>query len=239
MPSYPASELTAEIETALPNPRPAAIDAGAADRLSGGLYARLGKRALDVAFGGALLLLALPAVVLLAACLLATSGWPPFYAARRVGKGGREFRRWKLRTMAHDADRRLAVWRSTHPELACAYEANFKLTADPRVTRLGRLLRRFSLDELPQLWNVVRGEMSLVGPRPVTAREVALYGARAPLLLAAAPGMTGRWQVSGRTGVTYPARIELELSYCDGVSLAGDLAILARTLRAVVGAGGY
>lgn len=194
-----------------------------------GFYARYGKRALDLALGVPLLLLASLVVLVLALLVLASSGWPPFYRARRVGRGGREFSMWKLRSMVRDADQALARWREENPSLAAEYAQNFKLKDDPRVTRLGRFLRRSSLDELPQLWNVVRGDMSLVGPRPIVAEELKFYRESAGEFLSLRPGMTGLWAVSGRNQVEYPQRTWFELSYCRGYSFLGDLRLLART----------
>jgi len=239
MPTNAAATTSPDLEAEAARPALTVLQAAPSLSALDGLYVRYGKRLFDLVIGGALLLVAAPVILVFAVAVVVTSGWPPFYAARRVGRHGRDFRMWKLRTMVRDAERRLEAWKETDPELASAFKANFKLAGDPRVTRFGRLLRRFSLDELPQLWNVVRGEMSLVGPRPITQREVSLYGAHAPLLLAAAPGLTGRWQVGGRNAVTYPARVVLELSYFQSISLAQDLQILARTLKAVVGAEGY
>jgi len=213
----------------------------AAPRLTSGdsrLYRRAGKRALDLALGLPFLVASIPVILMLAACVVFTSGWPPFYVATRIGQKGRAFRMWKLRTMVRDAEQLLANWRESRPELADRFARGFKLEADPRVTALGKLLRRGSLDELPQLLNVVRGDMSFVGPRPITAREVTLYGPHAATLLATRPGMTGKWQVGGRNRISYPERLNVELSYCEAVSFLADLKILFRTIKTVVSGGG-
>jgi lipopolysaccharide/colanic/teichoic acid biosynthesis glycosyltransferase len=204
----------------------------------GGVYRRLGKRALDLALGLPRLLVAAPVIAILAVAVVATSGWPAFYAGQRVGKGGRVLKMWKLRTMVRDADGLLARWQVTQPELARQFFEGYKLEADPRVTRLGRFLRRCSLDELPQLWSVVRGDMSLVGPRPITERELDLYGRQRETLLATPPGLTGRWQVGGRNAISYPERVAVELSYCRDVSLREDVSILFQTLKTVLAGGG-
>ncbi len=138
----------------------------------GGFYRRRGKRVLDLALGIPLALVALPIVVASAAAVLITSGRPIFYRATRIGRGGREFSMWKLRTMVPNAEQVLADWLERNPELAAEYQANFKLRDDPRVVPFGRFLRRTSLDELPQLLNVLRGDMSLVGPRPYFDHEL-------------------------------------------------------------------
>ena len=163
-----------------------------------------------------------------------TSRGPAFYRHERVGRSGRPIGCLKLRTMVVDADGRLAELLASDPALAEEFALTFKLKKDPRVTRLGHLLRRTSLDELPQLVNVLRGEMSLVGPRPITEEEMRRYGQYMPIVLSARPGMTGLWQVSGRNDVSYATRVALDVQYAFGQSLGGDLSILARTVRRVL-----
>ena len=197
-----------------------------------GPYLRFGKQALDRTLSILLLLLFAPLIAVAALAVLVTSGWPVFYAAERVGKDGRSFRMWKLRTMVRDADDERERWQETRPELATEFAREFKLRDDPRVTALGQLLRRSSIDELPQFWNVLRGEMSLVGPRPITAEEVRRYGAHASTLLSLRPGISGRWQTDGRNGVGYPERMWIEIEYCRSPRLMGDIKILFRTLAA-------
>ena len=197
-----------------------------------GLYLRFGKQALDRTLSILLLLLFAPLIAVAALTVLFTSGWPVFYPAERVGKDGRSFRMWKLRTMVRDAADELERWRETRPELAAEFSQEFKLRDDPRVTALGKLLRRSSIDELPQLWNVLRGEMSLVGPRPITEEEVRRYGVHASTLLSRRPGFSGRWQTDGRYGVGYPERMWMEIDYCRSSQLIGDIKILFRTLAA-------
>lgn len=197
-------------------------------------YERRGKRLLDISLGTALLIAVLPLMAAIALVVLLVSGWPVLYGAERMGRQGRPFRMWKFRTMTRNASEALQEWKTTHPELATEYEKDFKLSDDPRVTAVGRLLRKLSLDELPQLWNVIRGEMSLVGPRPVVETELANYGANAAKFLSVRPGITGRWQVNGRNAVVYPERVWVELAYCRSVTLPGDLAILARTLLTLI-----
>jgi exopolysaccharide production protein ExoY len=198
---------------------------------AGGFYRRYGKRSLDLALGVPLFVVAVALIALLALLVVATSGWPPLYSARRLGRDGREFKMWKIRTMVQDADNALEEWRITHPDLAEEYAQNFKLKDDPRVTALGRFLRRSSLDELPQLLNVLRGEMSLVGPRPYMLGELA----ESPTTLAAVssvrPGLTGAWQVSGRNGLGPEIRMRLDERYVQSCSLGIDLLYLARTVR--------
>jgi lipopolysaccharide/colanic/teichoic acid biosynthesis glycosyltransferase len=153
-----------------------------------------------------------------------------------VGRDQEIFTMWKFRSMATDADRRMAELqaRNEHDGLM------FKMRRDPRVTRVGRVLRRTSLDELPQLFNVLRGDMSLVGPRPPLPEEVASYDATALRRLRVKPGMTGLWQVSGRSDLSWDETIQLDLHYVDNWSFSSDLDVMSRTLRAVVdGRGAY
>jgi lipopolysaccharide/colanic/teichoic acid biosynthesis glycosyltransferase len=193
------------------------------------------KRAIDIVGATALLLLVLPACALLVP-LVRADGGPAFYSHPRIGRGGRAFGCLKFRTMVPDADRRLSELLETDPEARAEWETTRKLRRDPRVTRLGRFLRSSSLDELPQLLNVVRGDMSLVGPRPVTRSELAnFYGpAAAALYVTVRPGITGPWQVSGRSDSSYDRRIALDVAYIRKPSLRADLLILLRTVRAVL-----
>ncbi|MGE3909436.1 MAG: sugar transferase [Chloroflexota bacterium] len=189
------------------------------------------KRLTDVMFTGAGLLAIWPALVVIALLIKLDSPGPIFYRQQRVGKDGRLFKMFKFRSMYQDADRRQA-------ELSAANEASgpmFKMRNDPRVTRVGRLLRRTSLDEFPQLLNVLRGEMSLVGPRPPIPAEVEQYEEWQLGRLRAVPGMTGLWQVSGRSEVSFYDMVRLDLHYIRNWSLALDLEILWRTLPAVIG----
>jgi lipopolysaccharide/colanic/teichoic acid biosynthesis glycosyltransferase len=181
-----------------------------------------------------LLALAAPLILVLALLVTATSGFSPFYAATRVGKDGLPFRMWKLRTMVKDADSRLRRWRDEQTQEAIEFDRSFKLRDDPRVTRLGRILRKTSLDELPQLLNVVRGEMSLVGPRPIVVDELCQYGIDQGSLLSVRPGVTGLWQVKGRNAIDYPERTRLELEYIDRLSLLEDVRLLALTAPIVL-----
>ena len=137
---------------------------------------------------------------------------------------------WKIRTMVRTADSAMQRWVETHPELAEEYRHDFKLKDDPRVTRLGRFLRRSSIDELPQLWNVFCGQMSLVGPRPIVWDELRYYGSAAEEFLTARPGVTGAWQVNGRNRISYPARAALELDYSRSIRFSSDLRLLVKTV---------
>ena len=191
------------------------------------------KRAFDVSVVAVSAPLWGPLVLALAGLVRLTSKGAAFYGHERVGRGGRTITCLKLRTMVRDADCRLAAILESDPELAEEFARTFKLRNDPRVTRIGRFLRKTSLDELPQLINVLKGEMSLVGPRPITGGEIRRYGQYMPIVLSARPGMTGLWQVSGRNDVSYATRVALDVQYAFGQSLGKDLSILVRTLGRV------
>lgn len=186
--------------------------------------------------GAALLLVALaPLLAAIALAVKCDSPGPAIFRQRRVGQDGREFTMYKYRTMSADAER-LVDTLLEHNESEGA--VLFKIRADPRITRVGRLLRRYSLDELPQLVNVVLGEMSIVGPRPALPHEVARYDRDPRRRLAVRPGLTGLWQVSGRSDLSWEETVRLDLHYVDNWSLALDLGILVRTARAVFGHSG-
>jgi lipopolysaccharide/colanic/teichoic acid biosynthesis glycosyltransferase len=191
------------------------------------------RRTLDLVGGLVLFALALPAIAAAAAAVLLTSGRPAFFGHVRVGRDGRLFRCWKLRTMHIDAEARL----DRDPALKAQYVRNgYKLPADrdPRITPVGRVLRRYCIDELPQLVNVVLGSMSLVGPRPIVAEELRQYGRRAHELLAAKPGIVGAWTLHGRRRPTYPERARIELDYVRSVSPARDLLLFFRAIPVVL-----
>lgn len=197
-----------------------------------GSYLRI-KRAIDVPLGLLLFVFAAPLMLIIALAVRLSSPGPVLFRQPRLGRNGRTFLCCKFRSMRVDAE---LVLRRT-PGAYARYVANgYKLPEgeDPRITRVGRFLRRTSLDELPQLFNVVRGEMSLVGPRPIVPEEVSVYGPHAADFLSALPGITGRWQVSGRSKVGYPERAGIELDYVYQWSLAEDVRILLRTLPAVL-----
>lgn len=195
-----------------------------------------GKAVLDRALGIALLLVATPIIAVSAVLVMLTDRGPAFFSQTRAGLDGKPFRMWKLRSMVVDAEAR-------REELLSQSDGDgllFKMRADPRVTRVGRVLRRFSLDELPQLWNVVRGDMSLVGPRPPLMSEYENYHDAVNRRLRVKPGLTGLWQVSGRSDLSWDQSVNLDLRYVDNWSLAMDMMILWKTLRVVVfGSGAY
>lgn len=190
------------------------------------------KRLLDVTLAAVVLLLASPIVAACAVAILLDGGGPVFFVQERVGLRGRTFRMWKLRTMIRDAE----LLRLGLGDPSDASFPAFKMADDPRVTRVGRLLRRASLDELPQLWNVIRGDMSVVGPRPALPAEVAYYDARAMRRLEVRPGLTCLWQVHyrHRHGLTFEEWLDLDLRYIREWSLWWDLVLIARTIPVVV-----
>jgi len=199
------------------------------------MHFRVLKRIIDAVGALILLVLLAPVFVVIAIVVLVTDGWPIIYRRRVVGPAG-EFDAFKFRTMHKDADRLL----EQDDELLAAYRDNFKLKCDPRVTRAGAFLRKFSLDELPQLFNVLIGQMSLVGPRMITAPELEKYGEHQRLLLTVKPGLTGYWQVHGRQEVSYPERVRMDVEYIRTWSLSKDLQLLWLTpMRVIRGRGAY
>ena len=198
-------------------------------------WQRSAKRIIDVLGSFALLVLFLPGFLTVGLLVLLVDGSPMLFRRRCVGPTG-EFDAFKFRTMRRDADRVLQRDQS----LRDAFRQNFKLKSDPRVTRLGAVLRKFSLDELPQLLNVLRGEMSLVGPRMITAPELEKYGEHQQLLLTVRPGITGYWQVYGRQEVSYEERVRMDVEYIRTWSLVMDLKLLCLTpWRVIRGRGAY
>ena len=202
----------------------------------GGSYRRFLKRGFD-AFA---VLLAAPfvlPVVLLLGFLISRDGGPAFYRQDRIGQGGRVFRIWKLRSMVVDAERRLEAHLARDPAARAEWNETQKLKNDPRITRVGRLIRKTSLDELPQLWNVLRGDMSLVGPRPMMPGQAALYPGRAYYALR--PGVTGFWQISDRNETSFAGRAAFDTEYARRLSFLTDLAVLVATVRVVLRGTGY
>jgi exopolysaccharide production protein ExoY len=195
------------------------------------------KRVLDVV-GATLLGLVFLPLMLAVAVLLRREGGPVIFRHRRIGRNGEAFDCLKFRSMVPDADRVLWELLEQHPELQAEWLRDHKLRDDPRVTAVGRFLRRTSLDELPQLWNVMRGEMSLVGPRPVVREELLRYGRHLHRYLAARPGVTGLWQVTGRNDTDYRRRVVLDVYYVRRQSVLLDVYILLKTTQVVLGGSG-
>ena len=201
---------------------------------------RLTKAILDRCLTVITGLILLPLICLIALLVRLDSPGPIFYGQRRLGQHGRPFTAWKFRSMVVNGDQVLSEFLATHPGCRDEWEQERKLKRDPRVTRIGRLLRRTSLDELPQLWNVLRGQMSLVGPRPIVGDEIRYYADKFELYKRVLPGITGLWQVSGRSDVTYTERVNLDAYYVRNWSIWLDIYILLRTVWVVLmGDGAY
>jgi exopolysaccharide production protein ExoY len=202
------------------------------------IYSQWGKRLFDIAVVLLILPFALP-VMAVVALLVALDGGKPIFRHPRVGKNGRIFGCLKFRTMVLDSEAQLKKLLSEDPAAAEEWATTFKLRHDPRITRIGKIARKTSLDELPQLWNVLRGEMSLVGPRPVTEAEIPLYGAAADAYHSVRPGVTGIWQVSGRNSLSFADRVALDRAYAAKPSFFEDLRILVMTVPAVLKVTGF
>jgi Undecaprenyl-phosphate galactose phosphotransferase WbaP len=201
---------------------------------------RMTKALLDIVLTLILGLLLLPVVAAIMLLIRLDSPGPVFYGQKRLGQDGHYFTAWKFRSMVKNADEVLAAHLNGDHDLRHQWETDHKLRRDPRITRIGHFLRRTSLDELPQLWNVLRGEMSLVGPRPIVDEEVARYAEKYDLYTQVLPGITGLWQVSGRNNVSYPERVNLDAFYVRNWSVWLDIYILLRTFWVVlIGEGAY
>ncbi len=195
---------------------------------------RVFKRSGDIVFSLAVLTLGSPLFLLLAVLVKLSSPGPVFYVQRRIGRGYKGFGCIKFRTMRKDADRILKALLDQSPELKAEFNKDFKLKADPRITPIGSFLRRSSLDELPQFINVLKGQMSLVGPRPIVWDELERYGRQMDEVLAVRPGLTGLWQVSGRNNLSYDARVKLDIAYARRRTVLLDLAIILRTVGVIL-----
>jgi lipopolysaccharide/colanic/teichoic acid biosynthesis glycosyltransferase len=232
---------------------PSEIDAGSVDRRfdagfvdtgfvphAEGLYRRACKRLLDCVLVLLAAPVAVPAILLLAA-LIRLDGGPAFYTQERIGRHGRRFRIWKLRSMRVGADALLAAHLAADPAARAEWESTQKLKDDPRVTAVGRPIRKSSLDELPQLWNVLRGDMSLVGPRPMLPDQVPLYPypERERAYYSLRPGLTGFWQVRNRNRATFASRAGYDSFYAERVSFATDLRLLLATVQVVLRGTGH
>ncbi|MAE88437.1 MAG: sugar transferase [Pelagibaca sp.] len=224
--------MTIHIRQPLPNPGiETLIDDALFAAPTGASYDRLAKRILDITI---VLLGALPVllVTMVLAAIIALDGKSPFYLQKRVGRNGRVFYMYKLRSMVVDADSRLEAYLASNPEARAEWNHAQKLRRDPRITAVGRLIRKTSLDELPQLLNVLRGDMSLVGPRPMMVEQQDLYPGTAYYALR--PGITGFWQTSVRNESSFAERAGFDTDYLRQLSFGTDLKILARTVRVVL-----
>jgi lipopolysaccharide/colanic/teichoic acid biosynthesis glycosyltransferase len=198
------------------------------------------KRAMDIAIAIPAILFLSPLLILIYGLLKVSDPGPALFTQLRVGRDGRTFTVFKFRTMRVDAQERLEQLLASDPEVAAEWDEFQKLKYDPRITILGRILRKTSLDELPQLLNILRGEMSVIGPRPVTSGEIHRYGAEYPYYIAVRPGVLGLWQVSGRNRLTYPERVALDVQYVKTWSIWQDCKIIVFAIPVVLfGLGAY
>jgi Undecaprenyl-phosphate galactose phosphotransferase WbaP len=195
---------------------------------------RVVKRCLDVCLVLASIPVLLPLLAVISLVVLLTSPGPVFYSHRRIRRNGEFFSMWKFRTMCQNSAEVLEQYLAQHPEARVEWNKSHKLKRDPRITSVGSFLRRYSLDELPQMWNVLCGQMSLVGPRPIVAAEVEKYGDCFGCYCRVKPGLTGIWQISGRSELSYDERVALDCRYVEQWSLSKDTIILAKTFAAVV-----
>lgn len=206
-------------------------------RKYGGLFqpmSRLIKMVFEIMLALIMLLLLWPLLFILAILVKMSSRGPVFFTSARLGLNGRPFVIFKFRTMYHKSDEVLEKIKASSSDVNKQWKENFKLENDPRITPLGRFLRKTSLDELPQLWNVLKGDMAVIGPRPIVQDEIAKYGEAYDLLKMVRPGMTGLWQVSGRSTLSYEQRVQLDTLYVTNWSLALDCKILLKTPGEVI-----
>ncbi|MDM9624171.1 sugar transferase [Rhizobium sp. S96] len=196
------------------------------------------KYAVDAVLAVIALVVLSPMLLMVTVILLVTQGRPIFITHRRIGKNGVLFSCLKFRTMVSNAEEALAHHLTENPDVRAEWKATRKLKDDPRVTPFGRILRKNSIDEIPQLLNVIKGEMSLVGPRPIVPNEAELYGVHFSDYIRVRPGLTGLWQVSGRNDTSYSKRVELDVRYVSEQTLWGDVVIMAKTIPAVLSSRG-
>lgn len=199
-----------------------------------GINGEFAKRLFDIAFSLFVLIAFSPVYLLLALIIAVGSEGPIFYIQERVGKNYKRFNCIKFRTMVSNADEILVQMMETSPQLRDEFESTFKLKHDPRITPIGRFLRITSLDEFPQFWNVLMGDMSVVGPRPLVEEELPKYGCHIDQILTIRPGITGLWQVSGRNDIPYPRRVQIDLHYVKFRTFWIDLWIVLKTVGVVV-----
>jgi exopolysaccharide production protein ExoY len=192
------------------------------------------KRIFDIVAASLIILIFAPLFVLIALAIKLFDGGDIFYGHRRIGHNGKPFFCFKFRTMVPDSDQRLAAYLKSDPVARAEWAANRKLRRDERVTGIGFVLRRLSLDELPQLLNVIRGEMSLVGPRPIVREEIQLYGEYSQYYLRSRPGITGAWQASGRSDISYDQRVRIDQQYVEHWTFSRDLMIILKTVPVVL-----
>lgn len=197
------------------------------------------KRTFDILFSLLMLILLTPLFLFILLSIKLTSRGKAVYSHVRVGRGGKQFKCYKFRSMYRDADKRLTDILASDPKLKDEWERSYKLKKDPRVTPIGRLLRKTSLDELPQFWNVLKGDLSVVGPRPVVQEEInEHFGVKAYKILSIRPGITGIWQVSGRSDTCYETRIKMDEQYVDKHSLLLDIKLVLKTIPCMISSKG-
>ena len=197
-------------------------------------YANWGKRVFDIAFASIVLTLFSPVYLAITLLVFISSPGSVLYIHPRVGLNGSKFNCIKFRTMINDADQALEDYLNACPISRAEYEASFKLKHDPRITKIGKLLRTTSLDELPQFWNVLMGDMSVVGPRPLVQDELSKYGNAIDRVLSVRPGIAGLWQVSGRNDIPYAKRVQIDASYVKRMSFLLDLYLIFKTILVVI-----
>ena len=198
------------------------------------LNGEFAKRLFDVLFSLSILILFLPVYLLLATLIALSSSGPIFYVQERVGKNYKPFGCLKFRTMVENADDLLLDIMESSPQLREEFEDNFKLKKDPRITAIGKFLRFTSLDEFPQFWNVLKGDMSVVGPRPLVPEELHKYGQHMDKVLKIRPGITGLWQVSGRNDIPYPLRVQMDIYYVNFRNFWFDLWLIFKTIGVII-----
>ena len=192
------------------------------------------KRTFDIVFSLAVLIIFSPLYFLLGFLIAVSSPGPIFYCQERAGKNFKKFKCIKFRTMVQNADEVLETMMANCPEMRAEFEDNFKLREDPRITWIGKFLRLTSLDEFPQFWNVLKGDMSVVGPRPLVPEELCKYGSKIEKVLTIRPGSTGLWQVSGRNNIPYPQRIQIDVYYVNYRNWLMDIWIIFKTIGVVL-----
>jgi len=192
------------------------------------------KRILDVVVASIALIFVLPLLILVGVLIRLQDGGQAVYSQKRYGRNGRTFKCYKLRSMVANADQRLIEILAQDPEARIEWDQTQKLTHDPRITPLGRFIRKTSIDELPQLFNILKGEMSIVGPRPIVENEITKYGEFYRDYCSVRPGLTGLWQVEGRSDTTYEQRVQLDVKYATTRNFTGDIMIMLRTVPAVL-----
>lgn len=199
-------------------------------KISKKVYIKI-KRVIDVILASVALILLSPLFAIIAIAIKIDSKGPVFFAHKRIGKNGKIIKLYKFRSMVINAEELI---KSFTPEQMREYKENYKLTNDPRITKVGKFLRKTSLDELPQLINIINGDLSIIGPRPVVADEFEKYGVNKDKFLSVTPGLTGYWAANGRSNTTYEQRMEMELYYIDNLSLKMDIKVFFKTILSVL-----